>query len=90
MERSSATASGSTLLNPSSSPTAMGKKVVITTRVIFGSMPNPIHKTSSGAMAMVGIVWVTTSRGKTASSSRTNRSMAQARPKASSVPMSSP
>lgn len=41
----------------------MGKKVVSTTRVILGAIEKPIHKTSTGAIAMVGIVWVITSIG---------------------------
>ena len=90
MDRSRETASGSALLNPSSRPTATGKKVVITTRAIFGATPKPIQRTSSGAMAMVGIVWDATSSGSTARSRFRKRSMALARPKASSVPSSRP
>ncbi len=41
----------------------MGKKVVRATRVTLGAMPKPIQSTSSGARAMVGMVWVMTSRG---------------------------
>ena len=36
----------------------IGKKVVITTSVIFGAIPNPIQSTRIGAMAMVGMVCV--------------------------------
>ena len=42
---------------------AMGKKVVRTTRVIFGAISKPIHRTSRGAIAIVGIVWLMTSMG---------------------------
>ena len=44
----------------------MGKKVVSATSVTLGAMPKPIHNTSSGAMAMVGIVWVMTRIGYSA------------------------
>ena len=90
MDRSSAIASGSALLKPSKSPTAIGKNVVITTSMIFGAIPNPIHSTSSGAIAIVGMVCVVTSTGSTAFSRFRNRSMAQASPKASAVPISRP
>ena len=39
-------------------PDGDGEKVVITTKVIFGAIPKPIHNTRIGAMAMVGMVWV--------------------------------
>ena len=42
---------------------AIGKRMVITTRAIFGAMPKPIQSTRTGAMAMVGIVWVMTISG---------------------------
>ena len=90
MDLSSATASGSALLNPSSRPTAIGKNVVITTSMIFGSMPKPIHSTSSGAIAIVGMVCVATSSGITACSSVWKRSITQASPNASAIPISRP
>ena len=68
----------------------MGKNVVMTTSTIFGSSPKPIHSTSRGAMAIVGIVCVTTSSGKTAFSSVRKRSIRKASPKASSVPIARP
>jgi hypothetical protein len=41
----------------------MGKKQKSTTIIIFGAMPNPNQRSSSGARIIKGIVWEITSRG---------------------------
>ena len=51
---------------PSSRPIVIGKNVVRATRVIFGADSNPIHSTSRGAIAIVGIVCVMTRIGDSA------------------------
>ena len=61
-----------------------------TTNVIFGAMPNPIHSTSSGAIAIVGIVCVMTRIGDRAWSSHRKRSMTVAITKASPIPIRRP
>ena len=90
MDRMRFMASGSTPLYPSRSPIAIGKNVVMTTRVIFGAIPNPSQRTSRGAIAMVGIVCVTTSSGMKAFSRSANRSINAEMPKARSTPARRP
>jgi hypothetical protein len=65
MLRSSRVASLPAAPNPSMSPTASGKNVTSATTSIFGQSPNPNQITTSGAIAITGIVCDATSSGVT-------------------------
>ena len=68
----------------------MGKKVVKATRVTLGAAPKPIHSTSSGATAIVGMVCVMMIKGYTARYRMVKRSISVAVMKATATPVIRP
>src|SRR5579885_848771 len=84
-ERDSSISSGGTAASPVAAEITSGKKamsVVITTR---GSTPAPNVTTMIGAIATIGVDWMTTSHGSSVRASRRERVMPIARGSATAM-----
>jgi hypothetical protein len=90
MEPSRAEMSRSVDSYPCTSATSIGKKVTRATRKIFGVSPKPNHRTTSGAIATSGSVWLMMNTGNRARRSGRKKSTSTERTKATASEQAKP